>query len=417
MGTPSGRVLIVSTLDTKAGETLYLKEKAVSLGLDPILMDLSMRGPASARADITPERVADAAGKSIDELRSSSQRAGVTNAFIKGGSLLASRLWREGGLDGIMGIGGATGSLMATEIMRALPFGIPKIMVSSAAALPGLSTRFIGTGDIMLFHTVIELSGLSNLLKNVMDRAACAMAGMLVGDVTIPKTERGKAIALTMLGPCDACGHRVQQALEESGYQVIGFHAAGICDRAMEEMIEEGFFQGVVDLAPGGVGENLFGFMRDSGPKRMEAAGKAGIPQIVSTCSVNHITPSRSSYTPDHAGRRKYDLDKLRTWLRISPQELRQVARVFVDKLNRAKGPVRIVVPARGWSSVDAPGNPTFDPAEDGIFVEELRAGLRSGITVTEVDANMEDPDFARAVVAASLSIFPEVSSNQHSSI
>jgi len=402
------KVLVVSTLDTKARETVYLKEKAASLGLEAILMDLSMRGGAQVKAQITPAEVAAETGSSIDEIRSSRERSKSTSAFIEGGSAIALRLWREGKLHGIMGVGGATCSLMATEIMRALPFGIPKIMISSAAALPGLSTRFIGTGDIMLFHTVIELSGLSNLLRNVLDRAACAMAGMLKGETTVPKASAGKAIALTMLGPCDSCGHRVQQALEDRGYQVIGFHAAGVCDRAMEEMIEEGFFEGVVDLAPGGVGENLFGFMRDAGPKRMEAAGKVGIPQVISTCSVNHITPSRSTYTSEMAGRRKYDLDRLRTWLRISPAELRQVARVFIEKLNRARGPVKIVIPGRGWSSVDVPGNPTFDPLEDMIFVEELKAGLEKNILVSVVDANMEEPAFADAVVDSCLSIFPK---------
>jgi len=402
------KVLVVSTLDTKARETVYLKEKAASLGLEAILMDLSMRGGAQVKAQITPAEVAAETGSSIDEIRSSRERSKSTSAFIEGGSAIALRLWREGKLHGIMGVGGATGSLMATEIMRALPFGIPKIMISSAAALPGLSTRFIGTGDIMLFHTVIELSGLSNLLRNVLDRAAYAMAGMLKVETTVPKASAGKAIALTMLGPCDSCGHRVQQALEDRGYQVIGFHAAGVCDRAMEEMIEEGFFEGVVDLAPGGVGENLFGFMRDAGPKRMEAAGKVGIPQVISTCSVNHITPSRSTYTSEMAGRRKYDLDRLRTWLRISPAELRQVARVFIEKLNRARGPVKIVIPGRGWSSVDVPGNPTFDPLEDMIFVEELKAGLEKNILVSVVDANMEEPAFADAVVDSCLSIFPK---------
>lgn len=402
------KVLVVSTLDTKARETVYLKEKAASLGLEAILMDLSMRGDVQVQAQITPAEVAAETGRSIDEIRRSRERSKSTSAFIEGGSAIALRLWREGKLHGIMGVGGATGSLMATEIMRALPFGIPKIMISSAAALPGLSTRFIGTGDIMLFHTVIELSGLSNLLKNVLDRAACAMAGMLKGETAVPKASAGKAIALTMLGPCDSCGHRVQQALEDRGYQVIGFHAAGVCDRAMEEMIEEGLFEGVVDLAPGGVGENLFGFMRDAGPKRMEAAGKIGIPQVISTCSVNHITPSRSNYTPEMAGRRKYDLDRLRTWLRISPSELRDVARVFIEKLNRARGPVKVVIPGRGWSSVDVPGNPTFDPLEDMIFVEELKAGLKKDILVSVVDANMEEPEFADAVIDSCLSLFPK---------
>ncbi|MDH3829926.1 MAG: Tm-1-like ATP-binding domain-containing protein, partial [Desulfobacterales bacterium] len=173
----------------------------------------------------------------------------------------------------------------------------------------------------------------------------------------------------------------------------------------MEEMISQKLFQGVVDLAPGGVGEHLFGFTRDAGPNRLESAGRIGIPQVIATCSVNHITPSKSRYTPEHHQRAKYDLDKFRTWLRISPDELKQVAHVFAEKLNRASGPVRMMIPLNGWSSVDIPGNPTYNPAEDRIFVEELREKLNSEIQIVEVQANMEDEAFARAVVAAALEI------------
>jgi uncharacterized protein (UPF0261 family) len=278
-------------------------------------------------------------------------------------------------------------------------------MISSTAALPGLSTRYIGTGDISLFHSVIEISGVSDLLKNVMDRAAAAMGGMLHDAVTSPVAAGSKAIALTMLGPCEQCASAVRIALEKQGYQVIGFSAAGIGDRAMEAMVSQGFFQGVIDLAPGGVGEHLFGFMRDAGPTRMENAGNAGLPQIISTCSVNHMTPSKSRYKPDYHERRKYDLDKFRTWIRLSPEELQEVAKAFREKLNKAKGPVRVLIPQKGWSSVDYPGNATYDPEEDRVFEEELRDGLNGNIEIITVDANMEDAAFAEAVVQASLKI------------
>ncbi|MFO7601505.1 MAG: Tm-1-like ATP-binding domain-containing protein [Candidatus Desulfacyla sp.] len=398
-------VLLISTLDTKGAETYYLRDKLESLGLTPLLMDISMRGEGSTRADITPDQVAAAGGSTIKEIRASAERSRITNITIAGASRIAVERFAEGNLNGVMGMGGSTGSLMATEVMRALPFGIPKLMISSTAALPGLSTRYIGTGDIALFHSVIEISGLSDLLKNVMDRAAHAMAGMVHGAITSPKAQKGKAIAITMLGPCEQCARSVRAPLEKAGYQVIGFSAAGIGDRAMEEMISQGLFEGVIDLAPGGVGEHLFGFMRDAGPNRMASAGKAGIPQIISTCSVNHMTPAKSRYKPEYHERRKYDLDKYRTWIRLSPAELREVAGAFREKLNSAKGPVMVLIPLRGWSSVDYPGNATYDPEEDRVFVQELRRGLNPDIEVLEVDANMEDPEFAEAVVEASLKI------------
>lgn len=398
-------ILIISTLDTKGEETYYLRDKVQSLGLTPLLMDISMRGEGPTRADITPDQVAAAGGSTIEEIRVSKERSRITNITIAGASRIAVERLGEGNLDGVIGMGGSTGSLMATEVMRALPFGIPKLMISSTAALPGLSTRYIGTGDIALFHSVIEISGLSDLLKNVMDRAAHAMAGMVHETIISPKAKKGKAIAITMLGPCEQCASSVRTSLEAAGHQVIGFSAAGIGDRAMEEMISQGLFQGVIDLAPGGVGEHLFGFMRDAGPNRMESAGRGGIPQIISTCSVNHMTPAKSRYKPEYHERRKYDLDKYRTWIRLSPAELKEVGGAFRDKLNSARGPVKVLIPLRGWSSVDYPGNATYDPEEDRAFVHELRRDLNPDIEILEIDANMEDPEFAAAVVKASLKI------------
>jgi uncharacterized protein (UPF0261 family) len=399
-------VLVISTLDTKGQETLYLKDKLSAIGLAPILMDISGRGSDIPGIDIPAARVAEAGGGNFDEIQNSRDRTRITNIMMAGGSHLAGELLTDGKLNGVIGIGGSTGSLMATEIMRSLPFGIAKVMISSTAALPGLSTRYIGTGDIALFHSVVEISGVSDLLKNVMDRAAHALAGMAADDIASPKAEKGKAIALTMLGPCEKCASSVRAALEQKGYQIIGFSAAGIGDRAMEDMIAEGFFQGVIDLAPGGVGEHHFGFMRDAGPHRLQTAGKLGLPQIVSTCSVNHMTPARSRYKPEYHERRKFDLDKLRTWIRLSPEELKEVAGVFAEKLNKATGPVTIMIPLNGWSSADLPGNDTHDPTEDRLFTQVLRDKIKPEIQIVEVNANMEDPEFARAVVENALKIF-----------
>lgn len=398
-------VLIISTLDTKEQETLYLQDSLKALGINSILMDISMRGEAHSQADISSADVASAGGSGMEEIRGSKERSRITNTMIAGASNIAKGIMQSGKADGVMAIGGSTGSLMATEVMRTFPFGFPKLMVSSTAALPGLSTRYIGTGDIMLFHSVIEISGLTDLLRNVMDRAAGAMAGMLRDGMTQPKSEKGRAIALTMLGTCEKCASLTRTSLEEKGYQVIGFSAAGIGDRAMEEMILQGFFQGVIDLAPGGVGEHLFGFMRDAGPDRMESAGKIGIPQIISTCSVNHMTPAKSKYRPEYQQRRKYNIDKYRTWLRLSTDELEKVAEAFAKKLNKAKGPVKMLIPLRGWSSADVMGNPTYDPDEDSVFAEKLRGMLNPAIELIEVDANMEDAKFAEAVIRAAIDI------------
>jgi len=402
----SNTVLIISTLDTKREETRYLKYKFKEIDVLPLLMDLSMRGKEKSRAELTPSQVASAGGSTIEEINKSKERSTITNIIIEGASKIAKDLYDAGKIDGIMALGGSTGSLMATDVMRALPFGIPKLMISSTAALPGLSTKYIGTSDILLFHSVIEISGVTDMLSNVMDRACYAMKGMIKYVNNPLSAKSKKTIAMTMLGPCEQCASSVRTALEKKGFQVTGFSAAGVGDKAMEEMIAQGFFHGVIDLAPGGVGEHYFGYMRDGGPNRLESAGKRGIPQIISTCSVNHMTPSRSKYKKEFYERRKYDLDKFRTWLRLSTDELQLVAKEFARKLNSAQASVKVMVPLQGWSSVDCKGNPTYDPKEDQVFVEILRNELDPRVEITEIDANMEDQVFSREIIKSALELF-----------
>ncbi|MCX5816895.1 MAG: Tm-1-like ATP-binding domain-containing protein [Proteobacteria bacterium] len=401
-------ILIVSTLDTKGVETFYLRDRIKELGKLPVILDMSMRLAEDMKADIPPQEVAKAGGSSFEEILASGERAKNTAIMTKGAQVIALSMRKEGKLDGIIGIGGSTGSLMATDVMRALPFGVPKLMISATAALPGMSTRYIDVGDISLMHSVIEISGLSDILKNVIDRgvhAVCAMAEVTPIQ-TKGEAEKKKAIAITMLSPVEKCASTMRAMLEEKGYQVIGFSAAGISDKAMEIMIEQGFFDGVIDLAPGGVIEHLVGGMKDAGPNRMEAAGKVGIPQIISTGGINYVTPPKSRYTDDHKARKKYDLDRFRTWLRASPDELRRAAAAFTEKLNKSKGPVKVVIPLKGWTNFDIPGSATYDPEEDRIFVDELKKGLKPEVEVIEVDANIEETLFAQALVDAGLKLF-----------
>lgn len=398
-------ILLLATMDTKGAEALYLSRTLRDLGARPMIMDLSMRyGDRELRPEISADEVAHAGGNSLEALNGSRDMAVNMEAMVDGASRIASRLTMEKRIDGVIGIGGYTGTLMITAVMQALPFGFPKLMVSSAAAMHGASNLFLQTSDILLFHSVVDISGLSNPVRNVLERAAWALWAMLHGPLTETAIETERALAMTMMSPCEKCARSVRQALEAKGCQVVGFHANGVGDRAMESMIGERLFRGVIDLAPGGVGEHLYGFTRDAGPGRLETAGNVGIPQIVSTCGVNHITPPRS--WPSFSKRRKYDLDKLRTWLRATPDELREISAAFASKLNRSSGPVKVLIPFRGWSSVDRPGSPTYDPEGDSVFCETLKSALKKEIEVVEVDANMEDPEFALAVVNAACDLF-----------
>lgn len=403
-------VLLLSTLDTKGPETFYLKDSIKARGCECLVLDMSMSGEFPG-ADITAADTARAAGAHIDDIRSSKERKKITRQMIIGATKLACDFMNSNRLAGVISLGGSTGSLMATDVMRALPFGVPKLMVSSTAALPGLATRYIGTGDIAMLHTVIEISGLSKPLINILDRAAAAITGMAMVDSLTVATSRDPGIpliAMSMFGPTERCSHFVRQILESRGYQVIGFSAAGICDRAMEEMISEGFFDGVVELAPGGVGEELLGGMRAAGANRLSSAAKIGIPQVIAPGGVNLTSPRKSRYKPEHHDRRKFELDELRTFLRVSDEEIVAVAQVFADKLNQAEGPVIFLFPAQGWSAVDPPSSHMFDSDQDRLFLSTLKGSLSSSkVGIREIDANLEEQAFAEAVVDACLEIFP----------
>ncbi|MGB9617276.1 MAG: Tm-1-like ATP-binding domain-containing protein [Desulfomonilaceae bacterium] len=410
-------ILLLSTLDTKGPETLYLKECIARQGASCILLDMSMSGEYPG-ADIGSAETARAGGGDIEEIRSSRERKRITRQMIGGATKIALDYFQSGKLAGVIGLGGSTGSLMATEVMRALPFGIPKLMVSSTAALPGLATRYIGTGDIAVLHTVIEIAGLSAPLKNLLERAGAAIASMSrVQPLTVGSArESGRPlVALSMFGPTEKCAHAVREGLEKRGFQVIGFSAAGVCDRAMEEMIAQGFFDAVVELAPGGVGEEILGGMRAAGPNRLTEAGKRGLPQVIAPGGLNLTSPRKSHYKPEHYQRRKFDLDELRTFLRVSDEEMIQIAQAFVEKLSSAKGPVIFLFPTMGWSAVDVSSSHMFDPNQDKILYDKMKSVAGPNVEIREVHGNLEDHAFAQEVLKACLDIFPKTTGNRQS--
>ncbi len=405
-------ILFIATLDTKNRESEYLVEAINQItGCRTLVMDISMADHSLGHADISAAEVARRGGSSIEEINNSRERSKITATMISGAIAIAKDLLAEKKIDGVIGLGGSTGSLMATDVMRALPFGLPKVMVSATAALPGLATRYIGTGDIMLFHSVIEIAGLSPLLKNVLERAAGAIAGMvnveMLNKESLQSTGK-KVIAMSQFGICEGCASAVMRKLEAKNYDVIGFSAAGVCDRAMEEMISKGLFDAVIDLAPGGVGEHLMAGMRSAGPHRLEAAGKLGIPQIIAPSGVNLMSPRKSRYKPDYHQRKKFDLDKLRTFLRLNEEEITLVAQEFARKLNLATGPVTVLLPLCGWSSIDGPESPIYEPETDHLFIETLKKNINNNLVVIKTfDLNLEDEAFADQVVKSLLDVLP----------
>jgi uncharacterized protein (UPF0261 family) len=402
-----GRTIVILVMaEEKWQEADFLRQEIEARGYGVVMLDMGLIGEPQGRCDITRGEIIRASGRSPEEVALISDRGKRMPMMVDGAKEKMRELYSSGKLDGIISIGGTTGTQMGTSIMRSLPFGVPKYAVSSTASLPAFASRFIGTGDIALMHSVVEIAGLNNLMKNVLSRAAGAICGMVEGSIKVPIFLPGKGdkplIAMTHFGPCEECAVNVREGLEREGYQVIGFSAGGIGDRAMEEIIErQNIFGAVIDLAPGGVGEEVLGFNRAAGPTRLEAAGKKGIPQIIAPCAVNWGSPLKKKYKPEYEMRKKYDYDALRTFVRLSKEEMVLVADTMADKLNKAQGPVKILIPLGGWSSLDRKGTDFYDPELDRTFVDELKKKLKRDIEVKEVDIDLDSPEFAQAIVDA----------------
>jgi uncharacterized protein (UPF0261 family) len=397
-------ILILVMAEEKWEEADFLRREIEALGHRTEIADMGLLPEPKGACDITREEIIQASGRPAEEVGRIHDRGQRMPIMIEGAQKKAQELYSHGALSGIISLGGTTGTQMGTSVLKTLPFGLPKIAVSSTASLPGFASRYIGTADISLMHSVVEIAGLNPFMRNVLSRAAGAICGMVEASqkasVNLSGDQEHPMIAMTHFGPCETCSVRVRGLLEEEGYQVIGFSAAGIGDRAMEQIIErQNIFSAVIDLAPGGVGEELLGFSRAAGPTRLEAAGKHGIPQVIAPSGVNFGTPLKRTYKPEYESRKQFRYDSARTFLRLSEPELVMVAQAMAEKLNKALGPVTVVIPLGGWSSVDKRGTDFYDGDLDRTFVEELKRTLHADITLKEVDADLDTPEFARAVV------------------
>ena len=394
-------IVIIGTADTKGEQLQFLKERIASRGHRGILMDISMGGTAALEADITPEEIAGLAGKDMEEIRASRDRLSITNAMSAGALQKSLDLLSRGELDGIVSLGGSTIALIGSQIMSKLPFGIPKVIAVPAAQTVYIA-RWFGAMDVVVMQLIMEIAGMNDLLRNAISQVAGAISGMVeeAYDHTALKLPY-PSVAVTELGFSDQCARNVEQLLTEKGYHVFLFHAQGISDRAMDRLISQGFFDGVIEIVPAGLIEERFKGNRPAGMERLDAAGERGIPQVWAPCCLN-ITgsgPTRTNREKYLASGKVFEIDEMRSMARFPLDEMIIGAELYAEKINKAKGPIKLVVPLRGWSSLEREGSPLLDPEEDQIFIRELKKNLKAPLDMEEVDCNLEDMDTARALV------------------
>jgi uncharacterized protein (UPF0261 family) len=395
------KIVILGTADTKGEQLRFLKEKITSRGHEAILMDLSMGGRSGFEVDVTAAEIAGLGGKSQEEIIVSKDRLSVTNTMSAGAQQKALDLLSRKSLDGIVALGGATMALIGSQVMSKLPFGIPKV-IATPAAMPVYVGRWFGATDLVVMQLIMEIAGMNDLLKNAIAQVAGAVAGM-VEEAYDHKALRlpYPSIAVTEVGFSDQCAKHVEELLTEKGYHVYPFHANGVSDRAMDRLIAQGFFDGVIEIVPAGLMEAKFKGNRAADMTRLDAAGKRGIPQVWAPCCLN-ITgagPTRTNRDKYIASGKVLQIDEMRAMTRFPRDELLVGAKLYAEKINMATGPIKLVIPLGGWSSLDYEGSILYDPMEDRMFVEELKKLLLRPIQIEEVDGNLEEIKTAQALV------------------
>jgi uncharacterized protein (UPF0261 family) len=395
-------IVIVCNLDTRGEDIVFVRQLIASRGHEPILLDFSMEEPPPFPGDITSESVATRGGLPIEVVREKyrSDRDTATNNQIAGAAAIVGELHAQGRVHGIIGIGGGTATLVATSVMQRLPFGFPKLMASPMAAHPAYIDKYVGTRDITMHHTVLDIVKMNPLLKAQIVNAVGAICGMV--EMTLGTDFRfdKPCVAVSSFGFGEMAVQASLAMLEDAGFTPVVCHAQGKGDRAMEEMIRDGAFAGVLDLCIGGVMEHLYHGNRDPGPDRLMAAVRRGVPMVLAPCGLDILSyGGRADMLAKTKDRVQYVQDALRVQVRTTAEELRAAADVIAERLNQARGPWTFLVPLQGWSSLDKPGRPIYDPAADAAFVARLKQRLAEPSRVRELDLHLYTPEFARAAV------------------
>jgi uncharacterized protein (UPF0261 family) len=393
---PRGRIALIGTLDTKGEEILFLKQCLSAVGAEVLVIDAGVLGTPLFQPDVSRQEIAALAGARLEELLLARDRGKAIAAMERG---VAS--WfreRRGAIAGVLGIGGSAGTSIATAGMRELPTGVPKLMVSTLAS--GNTRPYVGTSDIAMLFPVADFTGLNRLTRQILANAANAIAGMCSLPQPVPAAgDQRPLLAATMFGVTTPCVNKAREMLEAQGFELLVFHATGTGGQAMEQLIRDGFIRGVLDITTTELADELVGGVLSAGPHRLEAAGSVGIPQIISVGALDMVNFGPRNTVPEKfLSRTFYEHNPTVTLMRTTPEENARLGETIARKANASRGPVRIVLPLRGISAIDAPGQPFHDPPATEALFGAIRR--HAAVQIIEMDAHINDPKFAAAVVA-----------------
>ncbi len=393
-------IALIATLDTKGEEAQFVREQIEAKGHRVVLIDPGILGRPTVQADFTRDDVARASGvASVEEVRSWGDKPRGLEQMIKGATEIVTRLAASGEIHGVLGIGGGTGTSIGTAVMRALPLGFPKLQVSTVAAGKAKFGPFVGTRDLAMMHSVADILGLNPIMRKVLANAAGAICGMADVELALERSAK-PVVCATMFGNTTPCIMHAKSMLERKGYEVVVFHPNGTGGPAMEELIDQGMADAVLDLTTHEVAGELFGGLMGA-PHRLEAACRRGVPQVVGPGAVDYLVMERpEDVPPEHRHRKFYRHSREFSLVRVEPHEMARVAEVMAERLNQSRGPVAVVVPLRGFSYPAREGGPTYDPEGDRAFAETIKARLAPHIKCVEVDCHINDAPYAETAVA-----------------
>lgn len=391
-------IVLIGTLDTKGSEFRYAKKIIESRGHHTILVDVGILGKPQIEPDITRKSVAKKGGVDIDVLIEKGDRGEAIDVMMEGAAQIINELFEQGSLQGIISLGGSGGTIIATHVMRQLPVGVPKVMLSTVAS--GDTRPYVGEKDITMMYSVVDVAGINRISASIIANAAGAICGMVETEVEVDEKENRPLIAASMFGVTTTCVDHVREKLDEQGYEVLVFHATGTGGQAMEGLIEDGYFTGVVDITTTEIADELIGGVLSAGPNRLEAASVAGIPQVVSLGALDMVNFWAFDTVPEkYQGRNLYKHNPNVTLMRTTEEESKMIGEVIAQKLNRASEKTALLIPLRGVSAIDASGQPFYDAMANQALFETIRKKLKPHVELIEVDAHINDPEFAEVAV------------------
>ncbi|MFN2175037.1 MAG: Tm-1-like ATP-binding domain-containing protein [Anaerolineales bacterium] len=389
-------IAIIGALDTKGKEFKFLKDEIEKRGCNTFVINVGVLGEPPFEPDVSSEEVAQAGGAQLSELVERADRGEAMAVMTTGVANTVLKVYEDGKFDGIISMGGGGGTVMGTSAMRALPVGIPKVMVSTVAS--GDTSAYVGTSDIVMVPSIVDVAGLNRISRTVFSNAAGAICGMVTGEAAEVSDEK-PLIAASMFGNTTRAVEHARQIMEDNGYEVLVFHATGTGGRTMETLIESGFIAGVLDITTTEWADEVCGGVLSAGSERLDAAGKAGIPQVVTPACIDMCNFwARDTVPEKYQDRLFYEWNPNVTLMRTTPEENKRMGVIFAEKFNASRGPVKVFIPMGGFSELDYPDKPFWWPEADQAFVDGLKGALNPDIPVVISEKDVNNPEFSGLV-------------------